>query len=63
MTEATDYLTTTEVAARAKCSERNVYRWRKRPDFPKPLTLPYASRVLFAAAEIDLFLEKREQAA
>ena len=59
----TEYLTTTEVAAKAGCSERNIYRLRKRPDFPRPVQFPFPSRVLFDAREVEDFLRQRERAA
>ena len=56
-------LTISEVAHAAGCTERCIYRWRKRPDFPRPLALPYASRVLFDAREVEAYLAKRREAA
>lgn len=58
-----EYLTSTQIAAMARRSERTIARWRKRPDFPQPIQLPCAGRVLFDPAEVAVFLERREQAA
>lgn len=53
-------LTAAEVAVRAKRSERTVWRWMRDADFPKRIDVPFGGRVLFDAAEVEAYLERRK---
>lgn len=51
---------TDELAALMNVTPRSVYRYRKEPDFPKPIRLS-SKAVRFRRVEIEAWFRKRQQ--
>jgi predicted DNA-binding transcriptional regulator AlpA len=57
-----ELLTQTQIAVLERRSERTVARWRiVDADFPKPIPLPCAGRVMFRRADYEAWRARREK--